>query len=474
MSILTDIFDEIACRVVPFKSSLNTSFRPDYHFVPPRNWINDPNGLIQFGDYYHLFYQYNPATPFGPVMNNIHWGHARSKDLINWEHLPIALCPDQAYDRCGVWSGTVVKNGDTATAFYTGIPNRLCNPQLQCSADSSDCINWTKNNRNPLIKKAPQGVFPMSFRDPYVFRYGDLWLMILGASFKGKGAAMLYSSTNLIDWEYRHPLLIGDGKKQGGIWECPNFVQIGNKWVLAVSLISGETKYFTGDFEDLVFKPESYNTLDYGSCFYAPQIFKDNSGRAIMFGWLKENRRYGFRDGWQGAMSLPRVISQNTNGNICFHPSEETQLLRDKHYDVSIFDCLSSKVIKSDKLEIILDVESIGHDPCGIDIIHCGSKQFSTKIYLSPSEKQFVIDRSKSGGQKGIDSKPVKAHTGMLDRCRFHIFIDKSVMEIFLNDNICITTRIYPQSESTQLILVKGKNTQIRSIDIWSLKSTNT
>jgi len=134
--------------------------RPRYHFLPPKNWMNDPNGLIHFKGEYHLFYQYNP---FGPLSADKHWGHAASKDLVHWKHLPIAFYTDKPYDKDGVFTGCAVNDNGVPTIIYTGV-----RPQCQCIATSEDMISWTKHPKNPVVPGPPDGIDPNDFRDPYV------------------------------------------------------------------------------------------------------------------------------------------------------------------------------------------------------------------------------------------------------------------------------------------------------------------
>ena len=165
--------------------------RPLYHFTAPQNWINDPNGLIQVNGVYHLFYQHNPD---GPFWGDIHWGHARSTDLFHWEHLPLAMAPDQPYDNFGVFSGCAVLNNGTPTVVYTGVQKDAYGTQLPCVATSDDdLITWHKHPANPVIAQAPAGVSPDNFRDHSIWKEGDAWFMVMGASFQGKtGAALIY------------------------------------------------------------------------------------------------------------------------------------------------------------------------------------------------------------------------------------------------------------------------------------------
>ena len=212
---------------------------PEYHFFPPKGWMNDPNGLIQFNGVHHLFYQYNPENPFGPMLNRMRWGHAKSVDLVNWEHLPAALEPDQPYDRGGVWSGCAVEDGGEVVVFYTGVSGGGLRRQSQCVAVSRGgaLTDWKKYEGNPVIPRPPEGVSPWCFRDPYVWRHGDCWLMAIGAGLRGRGAVLLYRSADLFKWEYAGPLAAGSSRRHGRVWECPNFFYIGGRWVLIVSVI---------------------------------------------------------------------------------------------------------------------------------------------------------------------------------------------------------------------------------------------
>lgn len=188
------------------------------HFQPPRYWMNDPNGLIHIGGEYHMFYQHNPHSPWWGDMT---WGHAVSGDLVRWRDLPHALYPDRPYDSGGVFSGCAVDNDGVPTLVYTGV-----SPQCQCIATSAqaDMIRWTKHPANPVIAAAPEelGMETDDFRDPYVWRQGGRWCMVVGTVDRGRyGAVVLYESRDLVDWSYRGILARGDGRTTGACGSVP-------------------------------------------------------------------------------------------------------------------------------------------------------------------------------------------------------------------------------------------------------------
>jgi beta-fructofuranosidase len=250
--------------------------RPRYHFLPAANWMNDPNGPMEWKDGYHLFYQYNPNGAFWGTM---HWGHARSKDLVHWEHLPIALAPTPGGpDKDGVFSGSAFVNQGVPTLVYTGV-----NPEGQCLARSQDMIRWDKFGGNPVVAAPPPSLKVTGFRDPSVWREGDTWLMAIGAGFRGKGGAvLLYGSRDAVHWDYLHTLCegpafvseplkdwpAGDPVAAGEMWERPDFFPLGDKHALLVST-QGFVFYLIGSYRDRKFHPEVQGRADMGGRLYA-------------------------------------------------------------------------------------------------------------------------------------------------------------------------------------------------------------
>ncbi|MEM6527972.1 MAG: glycoside hydrolase family 32 protein, partial [Chloroflexota bacterium] len=302
--------------------------RPIYHFLPARNWMNDPNGVIQWNGRYHLFYQYNP---FGAYHDHMHWGHAVSDDLIHWEELPIAIAPSPgSVDEGGIFSGCIVNNAGTPTAFYTGV-NLGATEQRQCMAVGDDELQtWQKYEANPVIAGPPTHADQTpDFRDPFVWREGDVWYMVVGSRIEGVGgAAFLYHSQDLHNWTYLHPLLVGDMARHGVMWECPNFFPIGDKWVLVISLHTGigtgHAIYFVGDYYDKRFYPQYEAILD-SSVYYAPLTFLDDQNRRIMWGWLRESRSGDeqLAAGWSGVQAIPRVLTLDSSNRLLMNPVPE-------------------------------------------------------------------------------------------------------------------------------------------------------
>ena len=308
---------------------------PIYHFTPPANWMNDPNGLIHWQGLTHLFYQYNPN---GPLWGNIHWGHATSPDLVHWKRLPVAMKPRRGKpDADGCWSGTAVVTPDGPLFFYTAVF-----PETVCLALPDDGLRRLHPSpSNPLIAAPPPDLAVEGFRDPCVWQEGKDWFMTVGSGIKGKGGAiLLYRSQDLIHWEYRGPLLVGDLKSKkpfptGYMWECPQLINLGEKDLLILSaMIAPGEQYpiaYLGHYREERFTPEKLIRLDHGvKAFYAPLTFEDDRGRRVMYGWLPEEREDAALQeaGWAGALSLPRILSLSTEGDLRMEPAPELENLK--------------------------------------------------------------------------------------------------------------------------------------------------
>ena len=305
-------------------STIRASFaddphRPQYHFLPPANWMNDPNGVIQWGGKFHLFYQHNPNEA---VWGDMHWGHAVSPDLIHWEDWPIGLAPTLGGpDEAGCFSGCAVDNNGVPTIMYTGTRGDHNEIQVQCIATSRDGLRtWQKYTGNPVIAASPFN--DQDFRDPFVWQVGNSWYCVIGSTVNGKrGAALLYKSTDLIHWDYLHPLLLGDGKRHGSTWECPNFFRLGDRYVLLVSIVpNAGVYYFIGDYFNQHFVPRTEGWFHPNGIFFAPLTTLDGSGRRLLWGWIREDRSIDAQRaagmGW-GAIAADGVDWCATRQNQC-------------------------------------------------------------------------------------------------------------------------------------------------------------
>ena len=202
--------------------------------MPQAGWMNDPNGLICFRGKYHFFYQCNP---YGAFWDCMYWGHAVSEDLVHWEYLPLALAPSESYDdypKGGCFSGSAVVYEDKLFLMYTGTANNGSGvEQTQCIAYSEDGIHFEKYKGNPVLR-APKGIKADCFRDPKVWKHGGTYYMVCGASRDNKGLALLYRSKDMLHWSFFNVLAESRGE-WGFMWECPDFFQAGDQYVLTFS-----------------------------------------------------------------------------------------------------------------------------------------------------------------------------------------------------------------------------------------------
>ena len=310
----------------------------NYHYRPERGWVNDPNGLVYFNGYYHVFYQHSPDHEV-PWKQPMHWGHARTKDFLSWEELPVALYPDREYDNGGCWSGTAIVKEGTLYLFYASIHTpEGTNDRIQTVsvAYSTDGINFEKYEKNPVIDHFPPDGGP-DFRDPAVCCIDGKYycVMATGNPESRSGRLLLYKSDDLLNWRYEG---IMSQWPDCRYTECPSFVDCGELCLLTASVCPhGKPHYFSvmyGEFKDSRFDARYISEVDKGPDQYAGQVFKDNRGRCIMISWVPGWKYRGYAEKDVGCMSVPRELKLE-GGRITAYPIEEVRhLLRDEDESV--------------------------------------------------------------------------------------------------------------------------------------------
>ncbi|XP_050228171.1 acid beta-fructofuranosidase-like [Mercurialis annua] len=344
-------------QAYPWNNSMLSWQRTAFHFQPEKNWMNDPNGPLFYKGWYHFFYQYNPNAA---VWGDIVWGHAVSKDLIHWLHLPLAMVVDQWYDQGGVWTGsaTILQDGKIVM-LYTGSTNESVQVQnLAYPADHNDplLLNWVKYAGNPVLVPPP-GIKSLDFRDPttaWLTSEGK-WRFTIGSKVNRSGIALIYDTEDFINYELKSGILHGvDGT---GMWECVDFYPVSEtrasgldtsvngpqvKHVLKTSLDDDRHDYYAlGSYDEKNVKwfpdnPEIDAGIglryDYG-IFYASKTFYDqHKGRRVLWGWIGESdsESADVKKGWASLQGIPRTIllDTKTRTNLLQWPVEEIESLR--------------------------------------------------------------------------------------------------------------------------------------------------
>jgi len=438
---------------------LKDKHRPIYHFSPD-NWMNDP---IPFhnNDEYHIFFQYNPN---GAFWDSIHWGHIFSKDLVHWYDLPIALSPTpNSIDRDGCFTGCVVEERNKYYIFYTGVPLLTPLTQTQCLAKSNDLIAWKKYKGNPLNVTKPDG-YGECFRDPCVWKEKNNWYMIIGGeNLQNKGGvSYLYRSNDLIDWQYIHTIFEGEEKRSGFDFECPDFFPLDDKYILLTS--RHHTWWRVGTYHNYKFTVENFGTIDGGS-LYAAKTMLDHKGRRILWGWIKEERSEAEQKDarWSGVLSLPREIFLRSDGMLGIKPVQEMEALRGnyKRFD-EIFIANNTKIllneIEGDSLEIVAKFSHSHAKKFGIMVTCKHDVSDGVEIYYDNERKTFL--------DMPFDLKENEDLT-------LHIFIDRSVIEVFANEIACQTFRSYAKNDDYQNIglFSFGGSSKIDYVDSWEIRS---
>ncbi|MBX0324497.1 GH32 C-terminal domain-containing protein [Halomicroarcula sp. F13] len=458
------------------------SLRPTYHVTPPANWLNDPNGLIHWNGQYHLFYQYNPT---GPFHNTIHWGHAVSDDLIHWEDKPVALSPSpDGPDRDGCWSGCAVDDDGTATILYTGGRDKKQLPCIATAADE-DLSSWVKDPDNPVIEETPAEPEVLrtehwegEFRDHCVWREDGVWHQLIGAGMEGGGgAALLYVSENLRDWEYRGPILSGDRDTAGTVWECPELLDFGDRYLLHVSNYE-DVVYFLGTYEDGEFTPERRDKLDHGD-FYAPQSMWTDDGRILTWGWVPEARDVSAQwdAGWSGTMSLPRELTLADDGGLCQRPAPELTDLRgaNTHHDELRLSSGDRRRldVESRTFELRATVRLEDAEAVELSVLETPDRAERTPVRYTRNSEIFVDRSTSSHDQQATTATQQMRVTPYDSPLSLRVFVDGSVVEVFANERHCLTSRVYPTNEDATgvSLAAEGGRATVASLDVWEMES---
>jgi fructan beta-fructosidase len=451
-------------------------WRPQFHFTPERNWMNDPNGLVYLDGEYHLFFQYNPE---GDEWGHMSWGHAVSRDLTHWEQLPLALREENnvmIFTGCAVadlanTSGFGHKGEVPLVAVYTGhyTNKALQNQNLAYSLDRGR--TWTKYAGNPVLD-----IGETDFRDPKVFWHEPSHRWVMAVAWSNQRKVRFYSSPNLKEWT--HLSDFGPAGATEGVWECPNLFPVEvegkpgqRKWVLTVNVNDGAPaggsgcQYFVGDFDGTKFRADRAGRkavaapqwVDWARDFYAASTWDNipaSDGRQLGIGWLN-NWQYTAdvpTSPWRNAMTVPRAFSVRavpTGWRLLQQPVRELETLRAAHATYS--DRGGAGHHRMAALDPVCD------GPCELDLDVAAGRDavFALEVATAENERTVLLldladgtvtlDRSHSGNVdfhrkfSGTASGPLRAIAG---RVKLHLFIDSSSIETFINDGETVLTAL--------------------------------
>lgn len=479
-------------------TSYNEPYRPQFHFSPAKNWMNDPNGLVYHEGEYHLFFQYNP---FGNKWGHMSWGHAVSPDLVHWEQLPVALAEE---DGIMIFSGSAVVDHDHTSGFgtpanpamvaiYTGHTESNQSQHIAYSIDKGR--TWTKYAQNPVLD-----IGMKDFRDPKVFWHDETnrWIMVVAVPIERK--VHFYASDDLKSWTYLSEF--GPAGATGGIWECPDLFLLPveneegvSRWVLDVNIGSEAAaggsggQYFVGHFDGERFTNDNPDDLtlwiDHGADYYAAVSWSDipeTDGRRILLGWMN-NWQYAQdipTDPWRSAQSLPRTLSlrRTTDGlRLVQRVVREFDRLATPHRTIEQLP-VEGRIEIAEDLPALLLIEATfnldASNAAGV-ILHYGEAN-ETVIGYDKQAKTLFIDRTRSGKIDFHEAFPA-VHSAALeiadDTVSFQIYVDRSSVEVFGEDGlIAITDRIFPEADFSGLsVWAEEGAAELSVMEISTLKS---
>ncbi|XP_049868799.1 sucrose-6-phosphate hydrolase-like [Pectinophora gossypiella] len=430
-------------------------YRPLYHITCPMGWLNDPAGFVKFRQQYHIFYQYHP---YNGAWGHMNWGHAVSDNLVDWTYYPPALVPKEYYEKHGCLAGSALVHNDYLTLFYTGnvvINNKT--HQNQNVAISSDGIVFQKYLYNPIIKASPYGN-DGEFRNPKVWRFRNSWYMLVGVmSRQQQGQLLLYSSPDMFHWKLNGTVAQSYGD-MGYVWENPEFFEIDGQHVLIfcargvqtdgyrfrnlyqTGYLVGTFDYLSGQFDDeFEVSTATFNELDYGHDFYAPQTLLDDDGRRLLVGWLGmwESSFEESKEGWASMLTLTRELKLSSRGHLLMTPVIEAMELRSEILEDAWYSPGEAFYAGSKAFELIVN-STAGANDASIIFEWNGERRYV--VEYSAKRGYVSVNRGGEDGMRRADWAPPS------DLVHWRIYVDFSSIEVFCGGGeVVFSSRIYPR-----------------------------
>ncbi|AEG44848.1 GH32 C-terminal domain-containing protein [Isoptericola variabilis] len=502
-------------------------YRPQYHFMPPEHWMNEPHAPIWFDGKYHIFYQHNPQ---GPYWHQIHWGHAVSDDLVHWKDLPVAIAPTEPVTPDGVWSGSATYDADgTPVLFYTAgndatFPNQATGLAWPVKGAEDSLLTEWRLEPEPVTVQSPDLTSPVGtpwlgqFRDPFVWKETaddgkPIWYQLVGSGIvdgdtKVGGTALVYSSRDLVNWEYHNPLFVGDAlkyPKTGAVWELPVLLPLGtrdgvqkhifvvNPWFDGYNENTAKnTYYWVGEWDatNHTFVPdhEEPRLFDYGEHFTGPSGMVDPAGRSLLFTTTQDGRseKEHHDAGWAHSMGLPVQLTLTEDGDAGVKPVDELQSLRSERVvnvkNASV--ATTNRILDAEhqNLTDLLEVKAELHvtpsdrpgaaQTLGLEVRRSGDGRERTVLSIDRARELLALDRNFSSldpdTRKGTHEGAYRV--GPNGKVSLHVYVDRSVIEAFVDGRKSMTTRIYPTlADAVGLRVLGGANVTVKSLEVWNL-----
>lgn len=488
-----------ACR----ESLASDRYRPTYHYVNPEHHLNDPNGLCYWQGKWHLFYQaYPPEDP------RQHWGHAVSDDLVRWTDLPYAIYPNP--EEC-CFSGSCYVEDDRVIAMYHGTKLGA----MVATASDPLLLNWTKVKDGPVIPlvETDEKGFPYAVFDNCIWKEGEYYYALSGhvadgrhGEKTGRAVEHIFRSRDLINWIHLGEFVEGNiFGLPGDDGACPYFWPIGDKHILLTFSHTRSAQYILGEYDTkrqkLVF--EEFGCLNDGGVgggsIHAPSAYPDGNGGLEVIYNVNSGKPY---KGWGQIMSLPRKYTLNERGELVMRPTDAVDTLRGEPVTISDLELEANTEtvlpgIEGDamELEIVLDMQET--EAVSVDVLRSPEKQEFTRVTvyrngglpLAQSVAKQV--RSKPGWVRGscvtLDStesslavdvnrrKPQSAEFILAEDnvMTLRLFVDRSIVEVFADNQTAVLTRVYPEREDSLGVSVisHGRPAKIVSLNAYPMEN---